>query len=37
MSNFFGEQGRTRIYDEAYSTYVAAGTPLDGKRAIYGN
>jgi hypothetical protein len=37
---FFVEQGRTRVYGEAYSTYVAAGkprrTPLGGKRAIYG-
>ncbi len=40
MSNFFVEQGRTRVCGEAYSTYAAAGkprrTPLGGKRAIYG-
>jgi len=40
MSNFFVEQGRTRVFGETYSTYVAAGkprrTPLGGKRAIYG-
>lgn len=40
MSNFFGEQGRTRVFGETYSTYVAAGkprrTPPGGKRAIYG-
>ncbi len=40
MSNFFVEQGRTRVCGEAYSMYVAAGnprrTPSGGKRAIYG-
>jgi hypothetical protein len=40
MSNFFDEQGRTRVYGEAYMMYVAAEnprrTPLIGKRAIYG-
>ena len=40
MSNFFVEQGRTRVCGETYSTYVATGkprrTPLSGKRAIFG-
>jgi hypothetical protein len=40
MSNFFVEQGRTRVFGKTYSTYVAAGKPrrtlLDGKRAISG-
>jgi hypothetical protein len=40
MSNFFDEQGRTRVYGEAYMMYVAAQkprrTPLRRKRAIYG-
>jgi hypothetical protein len=40
MSNFFSEQGRTRVYAEAYFAYVAGEnpwrTPLRGKRAIYG-
>ena len=38
MSNFFEEQGRTRVYDEAYWRYVEEvnprRTPLTGKRAI---
>jgi len=40
MSNFFDEQGRTRVYDEAYLSYVEKvnprRTPLIGKRAISG-
>jgi hypothetical protein len=40
MSNFFSEQGRTRVYAETYLSYVAGEnprrTPLRGKRAIYG-
>jgi len=40
MSNFFDEQGRTRVYDEAYFSYVEEvnprRTPLIGKRAISG-
>jgi hypothetical protein len=40
MTNFFDEQGRTRVYGQAYMMYVAAEnprrTPLIGKRAIYG-
>jgi hypothetical protein len=40
MRNFFDEQGRTRVYDEAYSKYVEElsprRTPLIGKRAISG-
>ena len=40
MSNFFSEQGRTRVYAETYFSYVAGEnprrTPLRGKRAIYG-
>jgi hypothetical protein len=40
MSSFFDEQGRTRVYGEAYMMYVSAEnlrrTPLRGKRAIYG-
>jgi hypothetical protein len=27
MSNFFDEQGRTRVYGEAYMMYVAAEKP----------
>jgi hypothetical protein len=40
MSNFFEEQGRTRVYAETYTKYVAGEnprrTPLIGKRAISG-
>ncbi len=40
MSNFFDEQGRTRVYAEAYMRYVADENPrrtrLIGKRAISG-
>ena len=40
MSNFFDEQGRTRVYDEAYQSYVEEvnlrRTQLIGKRAISG-
>ncbi len=40
MSNFFEEQGRTRVYAEAYMKYVAGENPrrtqLFGKRAISG-
>ena len=40
MSNFFDEQGRTRVYNEAYCSYVEdvnpRRTPLIGKRAISG-
>jgi hypothetical protein len=40
MSIFFSEQGRTRVYAEAYFSYVAGEnprrTPLRGKKAIYG-
>jgi hypothetical protein len=40
MSNFSGEQGRTRVYDEAYCSYVEKVNPrrtkLGGKRAISG-
>ena len=40
MSNFFSEQGRTRVYAETYFLYVAGEnprrTPLRGERAIYG-
>ncbi len=40
MSNFFTEQGRTRVYAETYFLYVAGKnprrTPLSGKMAIYG-
>jgi len=40
MRDFFDEQGRTRVFVEAYRTYVADGKPrrtlLIGKRAIYG-
>jgi len=40
MSNFFTEQGRTRVYAEADFMSVAGKnprrTPLSGKRAIYG-
>ncbi len=40
MSDFFVEQGRTRVFGEAYFLYAAAGkprrTPLSGKIAIYG-
>ena len=38
MSNYFDEQGSTRVYDEAYCSYVEdvnpRRTPLIGKRAI---
>jgi hypothetical protein len=40
MRDFFDEQGRTRVFVEAYVQYAANGnprsTPLIGKRAIYG-
>jgi len=40
MSALCSEQGRTRVYAEAYFSYVAGEnprrTPLRGKRAIYG-
>ena len=40
MRIFFVEQGRTRVYGEAYSMYVAAGNPrrtqFNGKKTIYG-
>jgi hypothetical protein len=40
MRNFSDEQGRTRVFVEAYRWYSADGnprrTPLIGKRAIYG-
>jgi len=40
MSDFFAEQGRTRVYGEAYFLYAATGeprrTPLSGKIAISG-
>jgi hypothetical protein len=40
MSILCSEQGRTRVYAEAYFSYVAGEnprrTPLRGKRAIYG-
>jgi hypothetical protein len=40
MSNFFEEQGRTRVYDETYWAYVEKvnlrRTQLVGKRAISG-
>ena len=40
MSNFFDEQGRTRVYDEAYFSYVEDVNPRRtqriGKRAISG-
>jgi hypothetical protein len=40
MSNFFSEQGRTRVYAETYLSYVAGEnprrTPLREKKAIYG-
>jgi len=40
MSDFFTEQGRTRIYAETYFLYVAGKnprrTPLSGKMAICG-
>ena len=40
MSNFFDEQGRTRVYDEAYDSYVEKVNPRRtqriGKRAISG-
>ena len=40
MRNFFGEQGRTKVFVEAYTEYAADGNPrrtlLIGKRAIYG-
>jgi hypothetical protein len=40
MRSFSEEQGRTRVFVEAYRRYSADGnprrTPLIGKRAIYG-
>ena len=40
MSNFSDEQGRTRVYNEAYLSYVEEENPrrtqLIGKRAISG-
>jgi hypothetical protein len=40
MRKFSDEQGRTRVFVEAYRSYSADGnsrrTPLIGKRAIYG-
>ena len=40
MSTLCSEQGRTRVYAEAYFLYVAGEnprrTPLRGKRAIHG-
>ena len=40
MSDFFVEQGRTRVFGEAYFLYAATGklrrTKLSGKIAIYG-
>jgi hypothetical protein len=40
MSSFFDEQGRTRVFVEAYTLYSADGNPrrtlLIGKGAIYG-
>jgi len=43
MRVFFDEQGRTRVFVEAYTEYAADGNPresasggLIGKRAIYG-
>jgi hypothetical protein len=40
MRTFSDEQGRTRVFVEAYRSYFADGnprrTPLIGKRAIYG-
>jgi len=40
MNNFCSDQGRTRVFGEAYSLYAAAGNPrrtqIRGKRAIYG-
>jgi len=40
MSNFCPDQGRTRVFGEAYSLYAAAGNPrrtqIRAKRAIYG-
>jgi hypothetical protein len=39
MSGFFVEQGRTKVFGEAYFLYAATGslrrTPLSGKIAIY--
>jgi len=39
MSNFCSDQGRTRVFGEAYSLYAAAGNPgrtqIRAKRAIY--
>jgi hypothetical protein len=29
MSNFFDEQGRTRVYAKAYFKYVAGGKPAE--------
>jgi hypothetical protein len=40
MRDFFGEQGHTRVFVEAYREYAADGnprrTPLSGKIDIYG-
>jgi len=40
MSNFCPDQGRTRVFGEAYFLYAAAGNPrrtqVRAKRAIYG-
>ncbi len=40
MSNFCSDQGRTRVFSEAYFLYAAAGNPrrtqIRAKRAIYG-
>jgi hypothetical protein len=40
MSNFCSDQGRTRVFGEAYSLYAAAGNPrrtqIRAKKAIYG-
>ncbi len=40
MSNFCSDQGRTRVFGEAYFLYAAAGNPrrtqIRAKRAIYG-
>jgi len=40
MRSFFDEQGRTRVFVEAYTKYVANGnprrTPLIEKKAVYG-
>jgi len=40
MSSFCSDQGRTRVFGEAYFLYAAAGNPrrtqIRAKRAIYG-